>query len=114
MFQSFQPIEYLEFRLFEKKNLEKLKAHLEDKDIKYELLNGRLNDEMDKDNRVNIIERPNDFYLLQSKSGCKLISFKFSPMHDESEVRILHWAMNYVELSMREISFTEIRLLKKL
>ena len=45
---------------------------------------------MDPDNRVNIIERPNNFYLLKSKSGCKLITFKFSPMHDESEVRILH------------------------
>ena len=90
MFQTFAPIEYFEFRMFEKKNLEKLKAHFELKDIKYELLNGRLNDEMDTDNRVNIIERPNDFYLLQSKSGCKLITFKYSPMHDESEVRILH------------------------
>ena len=90
MFQTFAPIEYLDFRQFEKKNLEKLKAHFELKYIKYELLNGRLNDEMDPDNRVNIIEKPNDFYLLQSKSGCKLITFKYRPMRDDSVVRILH------------------------
>ena len=90
MFNTFFPVEYLEFHLFEKKNLEQVKSHLKDNDIKYELVNGRLNDKMDTDNSINIIERPNDFYLLQSKSGCKLITFKYSPMHDESEVRILH------------------------
>ena len=45
---------------------------------------------MDTDNSINIIDRPNDFYLLQSKSGCKLITFKYRPMHDQSKVRILH------------------------
>ena len=91
MFKTFFPVEYLEFHLFEKKILEQVKSHLKDNDIKYKLVNGRLNDKMDTDNSINIIERPNDFYLLQSKSGCKLITFKYRPMYDrDSVVRILH------------------------
>ena len=100
MFNTFFPVEYLEFHLFEKKNLEQVKSHLKDNDIKYELVNGRLNDKMDTDNSINIIERPNDFYLLQSKSGCKLITFKKREHH--YQIRILHLGKEICEIEYRK------------
>ena len=110
MFKTFFPVEYLEFHLFEKKILEQVKSHLKDNDIKYELANGRLNDKMDTDNWKNIIERPNNFYLLESKSGCKLITFK--KREHNYHIRILHLGKEICEIEYRKNETVE-RIVKK-
>ena len=111
MFASFRPIEYLNFQLLEKKNLEQLKSHLEVNDIKYELVNGILNDSTTRDNWVNIIERPNDFYLLQSKYGCKLITFK-KRQPEFKEIKILHLGKELCEIEYSTDETAE-RIVKK-
>ena len=63
MLASFWQIEYLEFHLFEKKNFERVKSHLEENNIKYELVKGKLDDQPLTDNWIKIIEKPNDFYF---------------------------------------------------
>ncbi len=66
---------------------------------------------MDKDNSINIIERPYNFYLLQSKYGCKLITFKFRS-HDAPEIRILHLGKELCRIEF-EKNETVQRIVKK-
>ena len=111
MFASFWPIEYLEFHLFEKKNFEQVKSHLEENNITYELVKGKLDDQPLTDNWINIIERPNDFYLLQSKSGCKLTTFKKREREFEN-IRIIHLWKEICEIEFMKNETVE-RILKK-
>ena len=110
MFASFDPVEDLDFHLFEKKNFPLLTLHLDRNEIKYELNDGKLNDALDPDNWINIIERPHNFYLLQSKSGCKLITFKTRHFFDK--IRILHLTKEICEIEFTNNETAE-RIVKK-